>query len=162
MSWLSKHIHSHRDNDRDSDTLPPAWAPATEESRTWGLVNEATEEDFEAAKRFCARHPTESPKYLASHEVERIYITEGYKVWGLVAPNIPRFKGSIKDLCSNTGRGPKVIEVATSSDCGDSCILSNFPILGGLYDIGGKNGVYFEVTILQMNGTIAIGTFYLQ
>ena len=31
--------------------------------------------------------------------------------------------------------------------------------MGGMYDISGKSGVYFEVTILQMDGVVAIGMF---
>lgn len=53
-----------------------------------------------------------------------------------------------------------MVDVSTAADCGDTCILSSLPILGGVYDIGGKAGVYFEVTILKMKGIIAIGMFF--
>ena len=155
MSWLSRNLSLHH---HDSEPPPPTWAPATEEARQWGLVNEASEEEFEAARRFCARNPPESPRYVASNEVDRIR-SEGYKAWGLVLSKQPRFSGTVKDVYSTTRRGPKLIEVFSAADCADTCILSNLPIMGGMYDISGKSGVYFEVTILQMDGVIAVGMF---
>ena len=95
----------------------------------------------------------------------------GCKAWTLVPPKLSRFKGRVTEI--RTGKsggssssyaraggeksGPKVIEIATEKGCGDTCVFSNYPIMAGLYDIQGKEGVYYEVTILQMDGVIAIG-----
>lgn len=39
---------------------PPEWAPAAEQSSTYGLQNEASDESYETALEFCERHPIES------------------------------------------------------------------------------------------------------
>jgi hypothetical protein len=53
-----------------------------------------------------------------------------------------------------------VVRVVTRSDCKDSCIMSDLPLFAGLYEIQGKKGVYYEISIQRMNGVIAIGEEY--
>ena len=48
-------------------------------------------------------------------------------------------------------------KVVTDKRCKDVCIFSNLPIIAGLYDIKGKQGVYYEVVIRKMGGIIAVG-----
>lgn len=49
------------------------------------------------------------------------------------------------------------VYVSTDRKCREVCLMSDLPILGGLYDIQGKEGVYYEITINKMDGIIAIG-----
>ena len=49
----------------------------------------------------------------------------------------------------------------TSLECKDVCLLSDLPIVAGLYDIKGKTGIYYEVQIDRMDGIIAIGEWLL-
>lgn len=50
----------------------------------------------------------------------------------------------------------------TARECQDTCLLSDLPILAGLYDVQGKQGVYYEVEIVQMDvndaGIVTVGT----
>ena len=41
--------------------------------------------------------------------------------------------------------------------CKDVCLLSDLPMMAGLYDVQGKIGVYYEILIHRMDGIIAIG-----
>jgi len=151
MSWFKRTIDHHTSRPEE----PPAWAPAIEPSRTYGIYNEAPEQEFMAAEDFCRRNPVYQPRILPSSDVQRIQ-EEGCKAWDLLKPALQaRFKGTIDNGSSAKN---KVVEVLTAKDCGDSCIMSNFPILAGLYDNQGKEGVYYEITIKQMDGIIAIGT----
>ncbi|KAH7915442.1 hypothetical protein BJ138DRAFT_1141744 [Hygrophoropsis aurantiaca] len=144
MSWFK------RKNISESPP-PPGWAPAPEPSRIHGLFHEATEDEYEQAEAFIAKHPVEPPKFLPSHVVEQI-ATNGCKVWNIINPPTSRFSGSIQD------RDKGGIKIATSASCKDVCLMSDLPIMAGLYDIKGKFGVYYEVTIDRMDGIIAIGT----
>ena len=69
-------------------------------------------------------------------------------------PTSPRFDGSVE---SGTKEGAGVTRVVTGKRCRDVCIFSDLPIMAGLYDIKGKQGVYYEVIIRKMGGIIAIG-----
>lgn len=152
---LFRRIFAHDEEqtvNQDSDA-PPEWAPAVERSRTFGLYNEAPEEEYKAAEEFCRNNPPWAPRFLPSAVVEHIQ-EEGCKAWELETPQLRRFKGKV---VNGSSRKQKVCEVWTEKDCGDSCIMSNLPIMGGLYDVHGKEGVYFEVTIKKMDGIIAIG-----
>jgi hypothetical protein len=86
----------------------------------------------------------------------------GCKAWGLESPSFDypysrhRFSGFIQNLNDKKG-GLGLIDVETYAQCEDVCLLSDLPIMAGLYDIQGKTGVYFEVSIEKMNGVIAIG-----
>ncbi|KAI0372314.1 hypothetical protein BV20DRAFT_929909, partial [Pilatotrama ljubarskyi] len=134
---------------------PPEWKPAPEASYTDGLFADATEDEYESAERFCAQYPPDSPRLLPSHIVERIDAV-GCRAWQLELPRSPRFRGLIQNGGEKSGAG--IVSVATESGCQDVCLLSDLPILAGLYDIHGKLGVYYEVKILRMDGLIAIGS----
>ncbi|KAG5340427.1 hypothetical protein C0989_001667 [Termitomyces sp. Mn162] len=141
-----------------SPSAPPEWAPAPETSHQFGLKNEAPEQEFEAAEEFCATYSVEPPRLLATNIIERIN-TVGCKVWGLETPRLSRFIGNIRNP-EDAKNGDTVTRVETSPLCGDSCILSNYPLVAGLYEIQGKQGVYYEITIIEMieEGFVAVGT----
>lgn len=88
--------------------------------------------------------------------------TEGCKVWEIEVPTTPNFSGQIR----NPEKGGRAIihvvsrsQVISRSDQEDpdTCLLSNLPIMGGLYDVQGKSGIYYEILIRQA-GVIAIGS----
>ncbi|KAI0347813.1 hypothetical protein BDW22DRAFT_1403969 [Trametopsis cervina] len=134
---------------------PPGWTAATEQSHTLGLYNEATDEEFESAKRFCSIYPLEQPRLLSSDMVERIQI-EGCRVWNIEVPRSSRFVGRVS-AGGEKGKA-SVSKVVTEAKCESVCLLSNLPIMAGLYEIQGKSGVYYEVLVKKMDGIIAIGT----
>ncbi|KAI8978739.1 hypothetical protein BD414DRAFT_494239 [Trametes punicea] len=135
---------------------PPEWEPAPEARHADGLYADASREEYEAAEQFCAQHPPEPPKLLPSRVVERIDAL-GCRAWGLERPDSPRFHGSIHNPGDEKG-GLGVVKVVTDERCQDVCILSDLPILAGLYSTHGKLGVYYEVKIIRMDGFIAIGS----
>ncbi|KAI0357600.1 hypothetical protein OH77DRAFT_1451126 [Trametes cingulata] len=134
---------------------PPEWKPAPEASYTDGLYADATEDEYESAERFCAQYPPDPPRLLPSHIVERIDAV-GCRAWQLELPRSPRFRALIQN--GGEKRSAGVVSVVTEPSCQDVCLLSDLPILAGLYDIHGKLGVYYEVKILRMDGIIAIGS----
>lgn len=156
MGWFTKHVSSKLAAS-SADEAPPAWTPAAEPSRAFGLKNEAPEDEYEAAEAFCLANPVYAPRFLPSSDVERIR-EEGCKAWTLLPPTLSRFRGSVRDVpAGRDAKGPKVVEVLTERGCGDTCLMSNYPLMAGLYDVQGKEGVYYEVTVLQMEGVVAIG-----
>ena len=77
----------------------------------------------------------------------------GAKAWEMQVPTTPRFKGTI----SRTEYGTTLIR--TQRECRETTLLSNLPIMGGLYDVPrDMEGVYFEITVNRMEGVVAIGT----
>ena len=62
------------------------------------------------------------------------------------------FKGKFYQE-SRTG----MTKAVSDRECIVMCMRSNMPIMAGLYDTNGKNGVYYEVKIIRMEGIIAIG-----
>ena len=155
MGWFSKHFRHDSESSEPSD-LPPEWTAAPESSRTYGLYDEAPKKEYEAAEEFCERKPPNPPRLLSSADVDLIH-REGAKAWGLIHPTLSRFKGRIRDIRADLKGAPKVVELETLKGCGDTCVFSNYPLMAGLYDIRGKNGIYYETTILHMDGVIAIG-----
>lgn len=139
---------------------PPKWEPAPEQRHTLGLYAEATEDEFESAQQFCAAYPPERPRLLPSEAVERIDAV-GCRAWQIELPRSPRFRGDIYNVAGDQkgGGGSDVVRVVTEAACQDVCLMSDLPILAGLYDVHGKLGVYYEVKVLRMDGLIAIGRF---
>ena len=160
MSWL-KSLHSKaKGKAKDTGTTypsdaPPEWQPAPEQVHAEGLHADASEKDFEAAERFCERYPPAPSRLLSSAALEEIR-TVGCRAWQLEVPATPNFHGVIYPN-SGEKRSTGVIRVITKEDCQDACIMSNLPILAGLYDTRGRTGVYYEVKILHMDGVIAVG-----
>ncbi|KZS92185.1 hypothetical protein SISNIDRAFT_479078 [Sistotremastrum niveocremeum HHB9708] len=133
-----------------SNTLPQ-WSAASEPSHQWGLLAEASEDEFEQAENFCARYALDTPRLLSSEMIDQISI-KGVSCWTLDPPSLQRFSGSIQPRFGPT------VRVITTATCQDTCIMSNLPIIGGLYSVPHDQvGVYYEIKINYMNGLIAIG-----
>ncbi|RDX53458.1 hypothetical protein OH76DRAFT_1399366 [Lentinus brumalis] len=135
---------------------PPEWQPAPEQVHAEGLYADASTADYEAAEDFCMRYPQEAPRMLSSDAVDRIRRL-GSGAWRLAVPSTPRFRGVIHNG-GEKGPAMGVVRVVTEHDCQDVCILSDLPILAGLYDTRGRPGVYYEIKIIRMDGVIAVGT----
>ncbi|KAF9459199.1 hypothetical protein BDZ94DRAFT_1268808 [Collybia nuda] len=135
---------------------PPQWAPAPEVSHKYGLWNEAPDDEYDAAENFCLEYPPQLPRLIPSDAVDRINAI-GCKAWGIEVPITPRFVGTVQNLGDSKG-GPGIVRVQTEAECKDVCLLSDLPILAGLYDTHGKTGIYYEIYIHRMDGIIAIGT----
>lgn len=140
---------------RHSDSAPPEWTPAIENTHENGKYQDATFDEYEEAERFCARHGVERPKLLPSEVVEELS-QGGCRLWGMKYPSSRRFKGHVGSGVEKNGVG--VTKVVTDTKCKDVCIFSSLPIMAGLYDTQGKQGVYYEVVIREMKGIIAIGS----
>jgi hypothetical protein len=159
FSFLHRH---HRDGRSPSEyaspsSAPPGWAPAPELSHQWGLLNEAPENEYKEAERFCERYPPTPPHLLPSDVVERIE-AQGSKAWNLELPTTgnSRFQGHVSS-CGQKKGGRAVVHVETKASCKDVSLLSDLPLTAGLYEIQGKVGVYYEVTVYKMEGVIAVG-----
>lgn len=135
---------------------PPEWAPAPEESHQFGKFEDASDYEYSSAEDFCRMNPPIPPTLLPSHIIDRIQ-NFGGKAWSLEYPITNRFSGTITNANDNKG-GPAVVKVQTTVKCGDVCMMSDLPILAGLYSTHGKTGVYYEVLINRMDGIIAVGT----
>ncbi|CAA7261963.1 unnamed protein product [Cyclocybe aegerita] len=140
----------------NSSAAPPEWAAAPEVSHTWGKWNEAPGEEYDAAQLFCRDNPVNAPRLLPSLAVDRI-AEIGCRAWGIEVPESPRFVGRVQNIGEAKGNSA-VVTVQTQEECKDVCLLSDLPIVAGLYDVQGKTGVYYEVCIRRMNGIIAVGT----
>lgn len=119
----------------------------------YGKWNEAPEEEYAAAENFCREYPVHAPRLLPSNAVDKITAI-GCKAWGIEVPISPRFVGTVHN---DVKAGPAVVTVVTRPECKDICLLSDLPIIAGLYDIQGKVGVYYEIYVRRMNGIIALG-----
>ncbi|KAF6750886.1 endosome protein [Ephemerocybe angulata] len=145
---------SHHDQGAGSsaDAPPPEWSAAPEISHKWGKWNEAPDEEYQAGEDFCNEYPPLAPRLLPSDLVDKIN-TLGCKAWGIQWPTTPRFSGHIQEAADTKG-GPAVTTVTTTPKCKDTCLLSDMPILAGLYEVQGKTGVYYEVLVQKMEGSL--------
>lgn len=158
MDWFKQHRQRH--TRRQPEALPcdpPEWAPATEQSSTYGLQNEASDESYEKALEFCERHAVESSKILASQTITDIN-SNGCLEW-----RIQTHDSSPVAVVHNSGGKGGLSQIRSRVDCPDTCLLSNLPIVAGQYHFPNDGGVYFEITVNKMTdpskgGAIAIGT----
>lgn len=157
MSWLRHHTHR--------PPSPPPWTAAPEQSYSYGRFNEASEEDCERANSFCSRHAVEPSRLLPSSDIDRI-AGEGTNAWGLefhiTDPSFTQrqtFQGTILNQSKLAGGAGIVTKVEATKGCKDCCLISNLPLISGLYyrPPARDRGVYFEVTIQKTVGFIAIG-----
>ncbi|XP_006455777.1 hypothetical protein AGABI2DRAFT_76541 [Agaricus bisporus var. bisporus H97] len=137
-------------------SAPPAWAAAPEQINARGKYADAPEDEYQAAESFCQTYPPYPAQLVPSHIIDNIK-SIGEKAWGLSYPTLNRFSGTIINPTDSKGSSG-VVKVTTTPMCGDVCLMSDLPILAGLYGIKGKTGVYYEVLINRMDGLIAIGT----
>ncbi|KAI0754807.1 hypothetical protein C8Q80DRAFT_1298632 [Daedaleopsis nitida] len=172
MSWLKALSSKAKGKGRvpaytDDLEAPPEWQAAPEQVHAEGLLADASDDDYQSAEAFCQRHPPAPARLLPSDAVERIRRL-GCGAWQLEVPASPRFRGAVHNNGVAAGASEKgqsaphvytgVVKVVTGADCQDACILSDLPILAGLYDTRGRTGVYYEIKIIRMDGVIAVGT----
>ncbi|KAF4577299.1 hypothetical protein EYR40_009342 [Pleurotus pulmonarius] len=158
MGFLShlKDKFSDRQGQNADELPPPQWAPAPEKSHKDGKLADATDDEYKTAENFCLQFPLQPPRPLPSAAVDRIKEV-GAKAWEIEYPQTPRFLGNITNP-SETKGGPSVCKVETNAKCLDVCLMSNLPLMAGMYDGRGKKGFYYEILIKRMDGLIAIGT----
>ncbi|KAF8476723.1 hypothetical protein DFH94DRAFT_757822 [Russula ochroleuca] len=137
---------------------PPVWKPASEKPHKLGLFHEASDNDYEQAIAFCTAHRPTPPKLLPSDVIDRIRL-QGCAAWGLERPTNPRFIGHIeRGYQAKSHRSGGTWKVRTEKRCRDTCVMSDLPLMAGLYDIHGRRGIYYEVRVNRMEGVVAIGT----
>ncbi|TDL22139.1 hypothetical protein BD410DRAFT_770650 [Rickenella mellea] len=159
MNWIKHKISSSSSSSSGapSSEALPAWAPAAGESLKDGKFSDAPEYEYREAEKWCRRVPVASAAPIPAYLIDRIN-AEGCKAWDIVQPSPhSRFRGFIQNIQGHKEGGPKVVHVHSAKDCGDYCLMSNLPLMAGMYGIQGKEGVYYEVQVRQMQGTIAIG-----
>jgi hypothetical protein len=123
------------------------------------LFREASDDDWESAEAFCRAHRPIPPKLLSSNVIDRIRLL-GCAAWGFERPADPRFVGRIeRGDQDKSGSGGGIWKVRTEKRCRDICVMSDLPLMAGLYDIRGRRGVYYEVRVNRMEGVVAIGAF---
>jgi hypothetical protein len=164
MTWF-KQDHGQSFSYQPPPNPPPGlpeWSASVSKTYANGLYSDAPEDEYQAGEAFCATHPVEAPRLLSSHIIQSVR-EQGYACWGLAMPVLSRFKGIIAnvpgvDVASSSGTTSGLTTVKTAGGCGDTCIFSNLPIIGGLYQSPpGLRGVYYEVKVHLMEGVIAIG-----
>jgi hypothetical protein len=133
--------------------VPPSWTPAPEIPHQRGLLSNASAKEWEEAKIFCRTFPPEPARFLSPAVLDKIN-AEGCGAWSLETPNSSRFKGRIVRAAQD---GSALVHVVTLPGCKDTSLLSDLPIVAGLYGNQGKMGIYYEIKILRMNGIIAVG-----
>ncbi|KAI4527304.1 hypothetical protein K525DRAFT_285251 [Schizophyllum commune Loenen D] len=142
--------------ERAADAPPPAWAPAPEISHADGLYNDAPDEEYQSAEAFCEDHLPDAPRLIPVAALEAMQ-TLGCRAWGIEQPRTPRFVGHILRPDESKG-GISVIRIQTQKACRSTCLLSDLPIVAGMYNAPGKEGAYFEIKVYQMDGIVTIGT----
>jgi hypothetical protein len=138
---------------------PPSWNPAPESPHQFGLFHEASKDDWERAEIFCKTHLPNPPRILPSNSIDRIRLL-GCAAWGLEHPNTTGFVGRVEKCDQNKpSSGGGAWKVCTQKRCQDTCVMSDLPLMAGLYDIHGRRGIYYEVHVKKMEGVVAIGAF---
>ncbi len=141
---------------------PPTYEALQQPSHTFGLYNEANDDDFEWAKEWMesvGEIPADPQRFHPN--VERDIASYGCKLYRLVQP--PR-EGALEDRFQGHVVLPPqcaygTSEVVTKRGCKDVCLLSNFPLHFGMYDRSELRGVYYEITVEKMKGVIALGEY---
>ncbi|KAJ8520668.1 hypothetical protein ONZ45_g2516 [Pleurotus djamor] len=150
-SFSDRQSAHHHDSE-----LPPEWTAAPEQSHKDGLHSDAPDDEYQSAEQFCLDYPPQPPRLIPSAAVDRIRDV-GSKAWEIEYPQTPRFLGRITNPGEAKG-GASLCKVETKTDCKDVCLLSNLPMMAGLYEIRAKQGFYYEVLVKRMDGSIAVGT----
>jgi hypothetical protein len=153
MSWFRLHGQKHA-SQHVSPGAPPEWTPAVEQSNTYGLLNEASDESYQKAQDFCERYPVESSALLPSHTLEDV-AGNGCLEWRIKASNSPH-------VSVNPSGKDGLSLIRSGADCPDTCLLSNLPLVAGQCQFPNDGGVYYEIAVHKMidptkGGVIAIG-----
>jgi Ran-binding protein 9/10 len=135
---------------------PPSWTPAPEVPHQQAPFNNASREEWKEAKKYCSTLPPEPAMVLSLAALDKIN-TEGCGAWSLEISRGSRFKGRIVHAPQD---GHALVRVVTHPGCKDTSLLSNLPVMAGLYGTQGNMGIYYETKIQRMNGIIAVGEYY--
>ncbi|KAK0188495.1 hypothetical protein F5146DRAFT_1140011 [Armillaria mellea] len=124
---------------------PPQWSAAPEVPHEYGLCNEAPGQEYDDAEEFCDKYPVQPPRIMPSYPRRQ--------------DQQQRFSGTIYNIDAKPdSKAPSVVRVCTKKKCQDYCLLSDLPVMAGLYETPGKVGFYYEILIHRMDGFIAVGT----
>lgn len=163
MPWFRRATPHYLPPSGPPPTDLPDWTASGSQSYANGLYSDAPENEYEDAEAFCAAQPLESPRLLSAQTVQSIK-ERGEKCWGLEIPRLSRFRGRITNDRGEGGSNDLsglesgLSTVRTSVDCGDTCLFSTIPIIGGLYQHPpGQLGVYYEIKVYHMASVVAIG-----
>ena len=149
---MHHHHPSHIFQQVESTALPE-WTPAVEQSNTYGLLNEASDESYEKALDFCKRYPVEQSAILPSHTLADI-ADNGCLEWRIQPDN--------SSYISVNSYGKGLSHIRSRAGCPDTCLLSNLPFVAGQYHFPNDGGVYYEITVHKMmdpteGGVVAVG-----
>ncbi|KAJ7574506.1 hypothetical protein C8J56DRAFT_1172812 [Mycena floridula] len=127
---------------RKSDTQPP---PVSSQLLIAASLDKVRSE---GAWAWGFNHPQTQDRYTNSLDTRYLEIVTPYR---------GGFHGSIHNPVYGTDtRG--IVSTTTLSTTTDTCLLSNLPLAEGRYMISpGKQGIYYEVRILKMKRTVAVG-----
>lgn len=161
-SWFHRALGDSSQQPQGLQPPLPEWSASKSQSYADGLYDDAPDDEYKAAEKFCATHPLEPPRLIASHQIQSIQ-ERSQACWGLDVPRLSRFRGNIQnisgvaDVSASTGMSGLSI-VQTVKESGDTCIFSNIPLMCGLYHpTQGLRGFYYEVKVHLMDGVIAVG-----
>ena len=160
-------LHEPPHPPRETDP-PPEWTASVGVVHEFGLLSDATEEEFTAGERFCDDPQNAVFPYsiIPSNQIDEIR-QQRARAWCIDSelPLIPdesfpnltlqRWVGSIS-------RSGDTSTVVTSFPCKSVCLLSNLPLMGYYYSPSERlGGVYYEVEVVRMASVISIGKFNL-
>ncbi|KAJ6544639.1 hypothetical protein DFH09DRAFT_1173019 [Mycena vulgaris] len=154
-----------------SSLPPPVWAPASGQSHEESERN-ASLTEYETANSFCERNPTILLARIFPPDHKHFSVDR----WGLVSLSTmglpipdPGFTSIHVEMENWTPKPLRPIldpdssrRIGHCANRGDTCFISNLPIIAGQYSVTRKRGAYFEITIHAMprdsdKGTIALG-----
>lgn len=152
MHWFNK--GSGHTSKQVPSGAPPEWTPAVEQSSTYGVFNEASDESYEKALDFCRRNPVESSAILPSHTLSDI-ADNGCLEWRIQPDNSSH-------VSVNSSEKGRLSHIRSRATCPDTCLLSNLPIIAGQYHFPNDGGVYYEIIVHKMTnptkgGVVVIG-----
>ncbi|KAJ7600115.1 ankyrin repeat-containing domain protein [Mycena floridula] len=149
----------------------PIWSPGAGR-----LLKEYSEWKNHLPEKSDAPSPPDSSQLLIAASLDKVR-NEGVWAWGFNAPQTQDqytnnldvlfleiatpegggFHGSIHNPVYGTEmRG--VVSITSLSTTTRTCLLSNLPLIGGSYTISpNKRGIYYEVRILEMQRSVAVG-----
>jgi len=151
-SWFGSHKNKENPSSQPSQRAPPAWSAAAEQSHRFGLKYEATEDSYESGISFCQEYPLLRPMLVDSVTVDFVNLRKA-EVWKINDPQYPGFRGQVYNG----------LRIVTDPQCQDTCLISNWPIIGGYYSRLGMKGVYYEITVNVMDpdsdGVVSFGMY---
>ncbi|KAJ7573206.1 hypothetical protein C8J56DRAFT_840580 [Mycena floridula] len=175
QSWIIELLLENPAVDRYSPNLylhTPIWSPRAER-----LLKEYSEwKKNHLPGKPDTKFPPDSSQVVIAGSLDKVR-DEAAWAWGFNTPQTqdqytnnldvlfleiatPRdggFHGSIHNPVYGA-QAPGVVRITTLSTTTDTCLLSNLPLIGGRYKISpNKQGIYYEVRILEMEDAVGVG-----